>query len=398
MQSVFDVAIIGAGPGGSNAAATILPHGYRVVQVDRASFPRMKPCGGGMTMKSTQALRLRLDPSVLATWDAVEFNRWGARVNRYSSRTPILKMVYRPAFDNALVEQNKQAPNFTFHDHERVTAVDYDGLFHITTDQREITARQLIGADGAYSMVNKRFGVATPRDTAFAIEVNLARDLTRSDAPLYPCFDFGAIEQGYGWVFPKGDIVNVGLYSFARGASGVRERLTQYIRDKGITYDAPLPKFEAHQIPVGGFTPRVPVAPLYVVGDAGAFADALTGEGIYHALESGRLAGKTVVEALAGRVTHHAYYRRLWRSVLSDTMLTYYFSRIFYAHINRSMRILENPLVWRPLVQGYASGATFTESLLGGGYYQARSLLTGSLSARTVDAPDAPDAPEPVAS
>lgn len=382
MQS-YDVAIIGAGPGGSNAAAVMLRHGLRVVQFDRQKFPRLKPCGGGMTIKSTRSVQRALAPSVLATWRAVEFNDWNVKTTRFISKSPILSMVHRPDFDNSLVEQNKGSEGFTFFDEERVDHVDYEGRFRIQTDKQVIIASQLIGADGAYSLVNKAFKVSEPKDMAFAIEVNLMRPHIEAQQELVPCFDFGAIDCGYGWVFPKGDIVNVGLYSFARGISGVRNRLIDYIRDKGITYTDEMPKFEAHQIPVGGYRLKVPEVPVYIVGDAGGFADALTGEGIYHALESGRLAGETVVESLKGNASPATYHRRLWRSVLSDTMITYHLSRVFYRHISKSMRILENPLVWRPLIQGYANGATFTKSIIAGGLYQAQALIDGSLSVRT---------------
>jgi flavin-dependent dehydrogenase len=128
-------------------------------------------------------------------------------------------------------------------------------------------------------------------------------------------------------------------------------------------------------------------APVYVVGDAGGFADALSGEGIYHALESGRLAGLTAVEHAHGQGTYRRYYRRLWRSVLPDTLLTYVLSRFFYQHIAGSVRVLQHPLVWRPFVEGYAAGATLAQSLALGGYFQLSSLWRHSLSVGSSGAP-----------
>jgi geranylgeranyl reductase family protein len=381
MSQVYDAAVIGAGPGGSNAAAEMLRKGLSVIQFDRHAFPRMKPCGGGMTIKACNALRLSLDPSVIGSFDVVESNRWRSRTNRYSHRGPILKMVFRPQFDNSLVEQNLTRPNFTFCDGEKVTSLHYDGLFHVGTDKRSISARQLVGADGAYSLVAKTFGISRPRAFATAIELNLRRDVFHSPNRLVPCFDFGAVNQGYGWVFPKRDHINVGLYTFVRGLKNLRPMLLQYLEAKDITIesDASL-DYAAHQIPVGGFLLRAPkTAPVYVVGDAGGFADALSGEGIFHALESGRLAGITAVEHASKRANFRRYYRRLWHSVLPDTLLTYYLSRIFYRHIDTSVRILESPLVWRPFIEGYASGATLTQSIALAGYFHVSSLLRHTL-------------------
>jgi flavin-dependent dehydrogenase len=68
----------------------------------------------------------------------------------------------------------------------------------------------LIAADGAYSRINREFSVAHPMTTAVAIEFNLPYDANRpSDGT---CFDFGAVPDGYGWVFPKDDQASVGLY------------------------------------------------------------------------------------------------------------------------------------------------------------------------------------------
>jgi flavin-dependent dehydrogenase len=198
-----------------------------------------------------------------------------------------------------------------------------------------------------------------------------------------PCFDFGAIERGYGWVFPKDDHSSVGLYTLARGVPQMRARLLEYARARGFDVSGdPLETFQGHQIPIGGHRLRVPDVPVYVVGDAGGFADALTGEGIYHALESGRLAGETVVDVARGRATHRRYYRRLWRSVLPDTWLTYRLSRLFYQDVGRALRVIERPLVWRALVQGSAEGATFTGSLLRGAYFYARSFAGGGAASR----------------
>ena len=379
MSRIFDAAIVGAGPAGSNAAAEMLRNGLSVIQFDRHLFPRKKPCGGGMTIKACNALQqsLSLDPRLVASFDTIESGRWPSRAHRYSHRGVILKMVFRPQFDNCLVEQNRTSPEFTFCDGEKVTSITYDELFRVETNKRSICSRQLVGADGAYSLVAKTFGISRPRAFATAIEVNLNRDRAYVPDEVVPCFDFGAVDQGYGWVFPKQDHLNIGLYTFARGVKRLRPTLMHYMEAKGILPESGATlDFEAHQIPVGGFSLHAPeTAPVYVVGDAGGFADALSGEGIFHALESGRLAGITAVEHAHKLVNFRRYYRRLWRSVLPDTLLTYYLSRVFYGHIGTAVRIMESPFVWRPFIEGQASGATFARTIALAGYFQLSALL-----------------------
>jgi hypothetical protein len=121
----------------------------------------------------------------------------------------------------------------------------------------------------------------------------------------------------------------------------------------------------------------VPREPLYVGGDAAALADALTGEGIFHALESGRLAGETVVDVAARRAAPSRYYRRLRWRVLTDTWLTWHLARWFYRDLERGVRPLQWQPVWRAFVFGYGRGATFTECVLRGAGYSLRSWLSG---------------------
>lgn len=372
-----DVVIVGAGPGGSNAAAVLLDAGLTVAQVDKAPFPRVKPCGGALTVKACRSLRLEIEPSLRSRFASFEFNLWNEGRSTFTYRSEMLSMVLRSQFDEHLVAQNRRRRGFTFWDDEPVEAIEWkQGLFRVRTGRRDLDARQLIGADGAYSIVNRTFGISRPCARATAVEVNLPRADVEGDLPGHPCFDFGAIPGGYGWVFPRDDQLSVGLYTLAGGIKDYRARLARYVEARGIVVRGdPLATFEAHLIPVGGHRLAVPEAPVYLVGDAGGFADALTGEGIYHALESGRLAGETAVRVARGRGTHRRYYRRLWRSVLCDTYLSYRCSGPFYRKLGTAMHTLWNPLVWRPLVHGYGNGATLTRCVVLGGYYLAASVI-----------------------
>src|SRR5215831_12349540 len=124
---MHDLIVVGAGPGGSNAARVALDGGLRVVQVDACRFPRVKPCAGGLTPKSRRALALDVQPTLRRTFKEVEFNLWGQRITRFSDPDDILLFVSRPEFDNDLIRQNRQHDRFEFFDGERVEHVAYDG-------------------------------------------------------------------------------------------------------------------------------------------------------------------------------------------------------------------------------------------------------------------------------
>ena len=365
MTAPFDVIVVGGGPGGSAAAAAALRRGLTVAQIDRYRFPRMKPCGGGVTIKSTKALPSDLLVPFHGESRTLEFNVWQKRQNRFTrASTTLLRMVVRPEFDNWFVSENAKRRGFQFFDDERVLELAFDGVFTVRTSKRVLHARHLVGADGAYSMVNKHYRVTTPKGFAVAVEVALRRDHAELAAEIPPCFDFGAVGRGYGWVFPKDDHWNVGLYTLDKNKS-LRAELVAYIANKGFRVRGdPLASFEAHQFPYGGYRIAIPDAPVYIVGDAGGFGDPIMGEGIYHALESGRIAGETIADCVDGRASHAAYYNRLKPSVLMDTFVTYQLSREFYRNVDKALTILENPFIWRPIAQGYAAGATFSRSII----------------------------------
>jgi menaquinone-9 beta-reductase len=369
MTTTFDVIVVGAGPGGSNAAAVALAHGLTVAQVERHSFPRAKPCGGGFTLKSSKAVRVAAALPYRGEFAEVEVNVWRRSVNRFSHPPLLVRMVVRSEFDAWLVAQNGARTGFQFYDGERVREISYDGRFRVRTDRRTLVGRQLVGADGAYSLVNRVFSIGRPRGHAVAVEVTLSRDEASLPAELPPCFDIGAIDPGYGWVFPKDDHWNVGLYTPGKSRD-LRRQLTDYIRAKGFELNTdPLATFASHQFPCGGYRPSPPKAPVYLVGDAAGFGDALTGEGIYHALESGRIAGETAHDVLAGTARPRDYYRRLRRPVLLDTFLSYQLARALYRSLDRAAALVRNPLVWRPMIQSYAAGTTLGETIRRGGVW-----------------------------
>ena len=379
----FDVIVVGAGPGGSSAAAACLLRGLSVAQIDRYRFPRMKPCGGGITVKAYNALPFDPSPVLHGESRDIDLNIWQKRHNRFTRRsTALLRMVVRPEFDNWLVSENLEAPGFQFFDDERVLDISYDGLFSVRTSDHTLRSRHLVGADGAYSLVNKLFRVTQPRGYAVAVEVVIPRgDVTVSEA-IPPCFDLEAIPAGYGWVFPKDDHWNVGLYTLAK-QKNLRESLVEYIRRKGFRVRGdPLATCEAHLIPYGGYRIALPSAPVYVVGDAGGFADPMTGEGIYHAVESGRIAGETIADCVAGKARPEAYYQRLRPSVLRETRMTYHLAKAFYRNADRALTVLENPLLWRPLIEGFADGATLSQTVARAWWLLPKSLAAGQIRHR----------------
>jgi geranylgeranyl reductase family protein len=193
-MSAFDVAIVGGGPAGSTAAYRLARAGRRVLLVDKATFPRDKPCGGGVTLRAARLLPFSLEP---VTEDVVARVEVGlAYKHRFerAARAPLVYMTQRRRLDHFLLEQAAAAG-----------AHIEEGQ---TVDARELDAPVVIGADGCNGSTAKQLGLGGGIVHGVALEANFPHEERFAGAMT---LQLAAVPGGYGWIFPKGDHVNVGV-------------------------------------------------------------------------------------------------------------------------------------------------------------------------------------------
>ena len=108
-MSTFDVAVVGAGPAGSTAAHRLASAGVRVLLVDRATFPRDKPCGGGVTGRAARLLPFAIDPVVEDVIDTIDCRLHYRRHFVRKARAPVALMTQRRRLDHFLVHKAAEA-------------------------------------------------------------------------------------------------------------------------------------------------------------------------------------------------------------------------------------------------------------------------------------------------
>lgn len=297
----FDVAVIGAGPAGSSAARAAARAGARVVVLDRAAFPRYKTCGGGLIGPSLAALPP--DPPTRAVVHRVSLSLAGGRRGTRSATEPVLRMVTRAELDDWLLRAAADAgAEVRVPCRVRSVAQDPDGAV-LDTDDGPVRAGVVVAADGTSSRSAREVGVRLGR-VDLGLEVELEAGPRASEWADRVHLDWGPVPGSYGWVFPKGDTLTVGVIA-ARGAGDATRRyLRDLLRWTGldglrVVHDSGhLTRCRTPDSPLGG-------GRVLLAGDAAGLLEPWTREGISFATRSGALAGAAAAGGAAGAVERY---------------------------------------------------------------------------------------------
>ena len=352
MPHDYDAIIVGAGPSGATCAMYAARHGLRVLLVDKAKFPRDKICGDAISGKSVTLLRelglldeIEKQPRVRAT--GVTFSAPNGTIATVPFTPPRAEresygyVCRRKVFDNVLFQAAKQEVDtiegFT------VTDVLRDGSRicgvvgrNGRANEREITARVVVGADGYKSVVARKTGVYEhdPRHWVVATRAYYRGVTEVSDAiEIHFVKD---ILPGYFWIFPLDNgLVNVGIGMLhcelkKRGISLKQAHLdatrSGFFRRRFARAEM-LTEIAGWNLPVGSKRRRVHGEGFLLLGDAAGLIDPFSGEGIGNGMCSGKIAAEVIAGAArAGRFDAgflQQYASRLW-ATLGDELQTSY--------------------------------------------------------------------------
>jgi geranylgeranyl reductase family protein len=290
----FDAIVVGAGPAGSTAAYRLSRAGARVLLLDRERFPRDKPCGGGLTYRAVRQLPLAVDPVVEDRVGRLELGFRYARRFERRSETPLILMTQRRRLDAYLAELAASA-GADFRDGARVTAFDAgeDGVV-VRFGGSSAWAPVVIGADGVNGVTARAAGLAGGRTHGVALEGNVAHVHAREDYRGRAVVELGAVPGGYAWVFPKGDHVNVGVGGWESEGPRLREHLERACAGYGLAAER-LESLRGYRLPMRSPGARTRAGRVLLVGDAAGLVDPLSGDGMYEAFVSARVASEAVL-------------------------------------------------------------------------------------------------------
>jgi geranylgeranyl reductase family protein len=374
-----DVIVAGAGPAGAVAARTLARAGVQTLLVDRAVFPRNKPCGGGLTVRVTRRFPW-LEAALAAA--RVDVHRIGRlhlegpdrAVLDIESPKPCVLLVRRIEFDAALVRAAVDAGARLEAPFE-ITQVEPadDRVTLRSRDGRRLSAAVVVAADGVHSVIAKRLGVNRhwSRD-AVALDMmeETPVETLRADRPdvLWVAYAHGGLD-GYAYVFPKTHHVNAGIgclvSHFREDGPGrpydMQQQFVSSLVGAGVLHGRSERRcFTPYLIPVGGPLPDTTAGRVLFAGDAGGFVNAISAEGIYYAMVSGELAGAAIARRVAAPARAAAGYVRAWRHEIGAELVdAVRVQKYLFASHNRVARAIRVGATWPGLgdmIVNFATG------------------------------------------
>jgi flavin-dependent dehydrogenase len=158
-----------------------------------------------------------------------------------------------------------------------------------------VRASFLVGADGANGIVARAAGLGEGIRCGVALEGNVPwADLDPAPYRETAWVELGVVPGGYGWVFPKGDHANLGVGGWLDEGPRLRGHLARLAREHGLDPHA-LADVRGHRLPMRRLGTPPGSARALLVGDAAGLVDPLSGDGIYEAFVSARLASEAIL-------------------------------------------------------------------------------------------------------
>lgn len=280
----FDVIIIGAGPAGLKCAETLGNSKYNVLLLEKNSEIGPKVCAGGLTGKDIEYLNL---PQNLIDF---QYDKINIHINnskfKVKNKDNFAYTIDRKNLGQWQLKKLKEFKNIEVRTKSRVTKIEKN---FILVNDKKISYKFLVGADGSSSIVKRYLGIKS-KNVGIAIQYIIP---TKKYKEFEIFSNSRLFSAWYAWIFPHKNYVSIGCGCNPEIFPSIY--LTRNFNDwlKKNQIDISNAKYEAFMLNYDyqGYQ----FENIFLVGDAGGFVSGLTGEGIYQALVSGEEIGKIIL-------------------------------------------------------------------------------------------------------
>ena len=340
---MYDVIVVGAGPGGASAAYFLGRAGMRVLVLEKEMLPRYKPCGGGLSLRMLEKyFPFSFEPVIEERMNQISY-ALGSRTLSIPLPDHSMAMVMRDKFDQFILSHAQAEV-------EQGTAVqdviEYPESVAVKTKEvKSYECRFLIGSDGASSIVAKSLGLRRSKVLAAAIEAEaqVTEDVLRRFQAV-PLFIFGELRTGYLWIFPKADHLSVRVAALRLKPGELQASLHRVMSRYGINLEST--RLYGHPLPIYTGRERIATSRVLLIGDAAGLVDPFSGEGIRLAIKSGNLAATSILTNQIERYPHWAD-----KQIGSSQTLALALGQLFYSFPRACFNLgVRNPLATKAVM------------------------------------------------
>lgn len=307
-----DLIVVGSGPAGSTCARRAAQLGLDVLVLEKSQHPRRKACGGGVTVRVRNALDFDISPMIEREQYGLRLYSPSGLITEQSRQDPLGCTVRREDFDSFLFAKAKEAGAAVIEESKVVDVIAESSLVSAVTEDDIHTGRLLVGADGVNSLVGRKAGLRhgwKDDDVGLCIEASVPMDPSEinrivHDNSLIEVY-FGPVLFGYAWAFAKKAEISLGIGVRVSKMDNLREAWKRFVEGFEARHSVKcnLSDTTAARLPLLGKVQNVCSKRIMLVGDAAGFVAPVTGEGIYYAIESGKIAAEVAAEQCTKGVT-----------------------------------------------------------------------------------------------
>lgn len=340
-SKIYDVIIVGAGPGGSSLAAKLAEAGLHVLILEKQSFPRYKVCGGGITKRALLKMPTAITPIIrdqITSFVTVEGNH---DIQEFKHKTPFIYMVMRDELDQLLAKHAVDCGVELKEDSFVKKVVECGGGVEVFTRDEKYSGRYLVGADGVNSIVAKQVGLMSERRKALALEYEFRCDqATNAKYKNKFIIDYTSVPDGYIWIFPKNGILSAGIGSYSLSRKLMSKYLLSFLDHQEMSGD--LLSAKGSFLSAGGTRQPIMTQRTALIGDAAGLVDSFAGEGIYYALWSAELLSDHLIKSIRDRYSEAflTYQRDVDLTIMPELSTLDQFGRKFYKNPKLMQKIV----------------------------------------------------------
>lgn len=363
----YDVIVVGGGPAGSTAARGCAERGFKTLLIDKALFPRYKPCGGALSFRTINSLGFEIPQEMIEAECKGVNVYYKGEMSSYKKEGRVTVMVSREKFDNLLFERAKERGCMTLTG-ERVISVESAGEYiKVNTEKGAYSARFVVGADGANSIVSRFINGMSHKEFLSATAF-VSRVAPPSSPPLqggekregeFLNFYFGNVHGGYAWVFPHGRYLSAGIWGLNWLDSTPLDSMKRFLSSNNFSTD----NITGHKMPLWDRRRKICSENVLLTGDAGGFVDSFSGEGISNAILSGRIAAESIADSLKNRESAgDNYKKRCYSLFINNLKYSMCFTRLIFKFQEFFLKcfVMDNSLL-RHYIEDQASNTSYRE-------------------------------------